>query len=331
MKQFFLDGQAFDYLQDESVLDSLIKAGHKLNFSCKKGVCKTCLVQHVGGQLPVGAQRGLDRALKEQGYVCACLCKPTDGLKFKSVMTQDLFISASLLSKKYLSESVVEVTLNLSKPINGRAGQYINLRRFDGLTRSYSLAPGSHGRQAVVHVRRKYNGQFSDWLFHRAGNGEQLLLQGPLGAAYYQQGYSADTLVIVACGTGLGAAYYIALEAIELGHQGDIFLYYGTNDIAELYQHSQLMQASLRHRQLHYLACITKTPQGNLPGKVVVADPFDEAAKNHQFDRQHRVVLCGEPSFVNASRKAAFLNGVPIDRVHAIAFEYKDLRARERA
>ncbi|WP_394205686.1 2Fe-2S iron-sulfur cluster-binding protein [Shewanella waksmanii] len=332
MTQFYFDGQRFESSEGESVLDTLVKAGHELNYSCKKGICKTCIVQHVSGTLSVGSQRGLDSTLKENGYVCSCQCRPTDGLKLKSVMTQDLFISGSLLSKKFLSESVVEVVIKLSQPIEARAGQYVNLRRFDGLTRSYSLASGSDARQVVLHVRRKYNGQFSDWLFHRAGNGERLLVQGPLGKAYYQPHFKQDTLVVIASGTGLGAAYFMVQAAIERHHEGPIYLYYGANNIDELYMHSQLLQAAMRYRQLQYLGCVSKLDSmQTLPGKVVLGDPFEHAAEQHQFDRQHRVVLCGEPSFVNAGRETAFLNGVPIERVHAIAFEYKNLRSRERA
>ncbi|QYJ88047.1 2Fe-2S iron-sulfur cluster binding domain-containing protein [Shewanella mesophila] len=331
MTVFYLDGQAFESEAQETVLDALIRHGQRLNYSCKKGVCKTCLVQQVKGDILVGSQRGLTRALKKRNYICACQCRPFEALALKSILSQDLFVSAVIQEKKLLSDSIVRIGLKLDEGICHQPGQYINLRRFDGLTRSYSPTNISGASLIELHVKRKYNGQFSDWLYHHAGLGEQLLLQGPLGSHYYKQEYAEDKLIIIAFGSGLGVAHGIINQALVGGHKGDIFLYVGAQNETDLYLHAQLLKMMLEYKQFSYQACITgqaSTPR--LGRRVMLGDPFSEAIKLHQFDRQQQLFICGEPTAVNQSRERAFLNGYPIARVHALSFEYKDLRARTR-
>ncbi|QFU23209.1 2Fe-2S iron-sulfur cluster binding domain-containing protein [Shewanella eurypsychrophilus] len=334
MTRFFYDGQNCESLNGESVLDTLIREGHQVNYSCKKGACKTCLVKHVEGELSTGSQRGLTLSLKRNHYVCACQCEPTPGLKLKSVLVQDLFIPAQIHSKEYLSDSVVKLLITSSEKLNHCAGQYINLRRFDGLTRSYAIANDPCSNEIELHVRRKYNGQFSDWLFNHASVGESLLLQGPWGHCCYSSAYVDDDLTLIASGTGLGPIYGIAKDAIKSGHRGEINLYHGAKNSNELYQHANLLQLMLENRNFTYHACIPPSQkEGALKlSRVHIGDPFDIATAHKPIKEElnsksrHRVYLCGEPDFVTRGQASAFLNGVPLKRMHVLSFEYKDLR-----
>lgn len=332
MTRFYLDGQAFESESQETVLDALIRHGQRLNYSCKKGVCKTCLVQQVKGDIPLGSQRGLTLALKKRNYICACQCRPSEHLTLKSILPQDLFVGAVIQEKTLLSDSIVRIGLKLDETLIHQAGQYINLRRFDGLTRSYSPMNPPAAALIELHIKRKYNGQFSDWLYHHAGIGEPLLVQGPLGVHYYKPEYSCEKLIVIAFGSGVGVAYGIVNQALAEGHKEDIFLYVGAREERELYLHPQLLKMMLEHRQFSYQACVTSHIIANKLGRrVVLGDPFSEAIKVHSFDRQQHLFLCGEPMAVNQSREKAFLNGYPIGRVHTLSFEYKDLRTRARS
>ncbi|ABV36443.1 oxidoreductase FAD-binding domain protein [Shewanella sediminis HAW-EB3] len=338
MTKFYFDGQGVDARPDETVLDALLREGHPVNYSCKKGRCKTCLVQHLEGELMAGAQRGLTSRLKENHYLCSCQCRPTQGLKLKSVLAQDLFIPAKLYSKEYLSDSVVKLKIEAAEKIEHKAGQHINLRRFDGLTRSYSITNGAYSEFIELHVRRKYNGQFSDWLFNHASIGENILIQGPWGDCCYSTDFVDDTLILIGSGTGLGSVYGIARDALVSGHRGEIYLYHGARNFEELYQHSTLLKMMMEYRNFTYQACIESDNEGeeHLSGRVLQGDPFDVAMSRHPFDRsipcdsQNRFYLCGEPSFVSKGQETIFLNGTPLDRVHVLSFDYKDLRSRAR-
>ncbi|MBW8185905.1 2Fe-2S iron-sulfur cluster-binding protein [Shewanella nanhaiensis] len=332
MTRFYFDEQSVESIEGETVLDALIRQGHSLNYSCRKGACKTCLVQHIGGDIPSGAQRGLTSELKSDAYLCACQCKPTQDLKLKSILVQNLFIAAHIHEKQYLSDSVVKILVEPSEEMSHSAGQYINLRRFDGLTRSYSITNDPDSKLIELHIRRKYNGQFSDWLFNHASVGESVLIQGPWGDCCYRSEYKNDTLILIGTGTGLGPVYGIIRDALSQGHKGEIYLYHGAKNEADLYHHSKLLKLMLEHRNMTYLACVEQMGSGKSSTRVQTGDPFEVAMSFHQFDSQtlsdspQRVFLCGEPSFVNKGQELVFLNGTPLDRIHSLSYEYKDLR-----
>jgi ferredoxin-NADP reductase/ferredoxin len=337
MTRFYFDEQSVESIKGETVLDALIRHGHSVTYSCKKGACKTCLVQHVSGDLPTGAQRGLTTQLKSDAYICACLCKPTAGQKLKSIIAQNLFVSAHIHEKQYLSESVVKILVEPTEEFRHSAGQYINLRRFDGLTRSYSITNDPDSKLIELHIRRKYNGQFSDWLFNHASVGESLLIQGPWGDCCYKASYRNDTLILIGTGTGLGPVYGIARDALSQGHKGEIYLYHGARNVADLYHHNKLLKLMLEHRNMTYLACVDHMDEKAVSStRVEVGDPFEVAMNMHKMDSQtlpdspQRIFLCGEPSFVTKGQQLIFLNGTPLDRIHALTYDYKDLRLSPR-
>ena len=337
MTQFYFDEQSVESIEGETVLDALIRHGHSVTYSCRKGACKTCLVQHIGGELPVGAQLGLTTELKSDAYICACLCQPTPELKLKSILAQNLFITAHIQEKKYLSESVVKILVEPIEEIRHSAGQYINLRRFDGLTRSYSITNDPDSKRIELHIRRKYNGQFSDWLFNHASVGESLLIQGPWGDCCYKAKYRNDTLILIGTGTGLGPVYGIVRDALSQGHKGEIYLYHGAKNVADLYHHNKLLKLMIEHQNVTYLACVVHMNGHKCsPAIIEAGDPFEVAMNTHNIgcqvlpDSPQRIFLCGEPSFVTKGQQLIFLNGTPLDRIHALTYDYKDLRLSPR-
>ena len=332
MTRFYFDEQSVESIEDETILDALIRQGYSVSYSCKKGACKTCLVQHIDGVLPIGSQNGLTTELKSDAYICACQCKPTPELKLKSILVQNLFIPGHIYEKQYLSESVVKILIEPSEEISHSAGQYINLRRFDGLTRSYAITNDPHSKLIELHIRRKHNGQFSDWLFNHASVGEPLLIQGPWGDSCYKAEYKNDTLILIGAGTGLGPVYGIVKEALFQGHKGKIYLYHGVKSIADLYYNNVLSNLMLEHKNVAYSACVGNVNEVKLSSNTIkTGDPFDVAMSLHQFGNQtlsdysQRIFLCAEPSFVTQGSQQVFVYGAPLDRIHAIAYGYKYL------
>ena len=51
---------------EESVLDCLTAQGAAIPFSCRSGLCQTCLMRAVSGKPPEASQVGLSEALRLQ-------------------------------------------------------------------------------------------------------------------------------------------------------------------------------------------------------------------------------------------------------------------------
>ncbi len=74
------EGKSYRCRPGETLLDSLLRQGAKLDFSCRKGICHTCVLFAEQGVLPEGCQEGLDTQTREAGGFLPCLCKPSEHL-----------------------------------------------------------------------------------------------------------------------------------------------------------------------------------------------------------------------------------------------------------
>jgi hypothetical protein len=86
--------------------------------------------------------------------------------------------------KTALADDVCQLRIESATSLYYHAGQFINLRRADGLTRSYSLAslPMEDGF-LELHVKRMPGGAMSQWIHDELAVGDELELQGPHGGA----------------------------------------------------------------------------------------------------------------------------------------------------
>jgi CDP-4-dehydro-6-deoxyglucose reductase, E3 len=81
MASLTLGDVAVDIAEGQTVLAALLAAGVDAPYSCREGICLTCLHQAIEGAVPESAQIGLSDTQKEQGYFMACVCVPKESLK----------------------------------------------------------------------------------------------------------------------------------------------------------------------------------------------------------------------------------------------------------
>lgn len=77
-------------LPGETALNALLRAGIDVPFSCKAGVCHTCLMQCTEGEIPERAQRGLAADLLAKRYFLPCKCKAVGDMTLVPAAPADL-------------------------------------------------------------------------------------------------------------------------------------------------------------------------------------------------------------------------------------------------
>lgn len=77
-------------LPGETVLNALLRAGIDVPFSCKAGVCHTCLARCIEGDIPERAQRGLAPHLLGQRYFLPCKCKAVTDMTLAPAQAPEL-------------------------------------------------------------------------------------------------------------------------------------------------------------------------------------------------------------------------------------------------
>ncbi|WP_459555258.1 FAD-binding oxidoreductase [Lacunimicrobium album] len=310
MAQIVYEGQQTDLLPGETVLDALLRLDPSVPYSCRAGLCQSCLMKATRGEVTPKSQVGLKASWVSQGYFLPCVCVPDGDLEIAGLGNEIESTSCRIESVERLCEDVARVRLRPDKPLLYRAGQYVSLVREDGLSRSYSIASLPDERLIELHVGIVPNGQMSTWLSSGEAVGQTVSLRGPLGECFYLPEDDASTLVLIGSGTGLAPLYGIARDAIRSGYPGQIALYHAAKSTEHHYLHDDLSQLSSESPSLRYLP-VTEQAEGELVRRIMGGE--------HAWP-ESRIYLCGSPTMVNQLRKKLYLLGADLSRIHADAF-----------
>jgi ferredoxin-NADP reductase len=329
MPNITYQGKTYSCREGESVLDACIRQGVVLPFSCRNGVCQACLQRAVSGELPAGSQKGLKRALVEKNYFLPCVCRPQHDLEFAAPSGEDLYFPALVVAKEALSADVVRILLEPSRELAYRSGQFVNLRRADGVARSYSLAsvPGQD-YYLEVHVKRMKNGALSNWLIDELEVDREIELQGPNGDCTYAPRSLDDKLLLIGTGSGLAPLVGIARLALVSGHSGPIHLYHGSSTREGLYLAEELAALAARYANFHYTPCVSREA---VDGAIRAGRADVVAFAEHPGLAGWCVHLAGNPAMVAAASAHAIRAGADPEQVFADPFVLKDLRGQPRA
>lgn len=307
-------GAAYEAAPEETVLDTLLRNGVDVANSCRAGVCQSCMLRASKGSVPEAARKGLKQTLVEQGYFLSCACRPEGDLVLEPA--GGLEVAAAIESLERLSPTVIRAWLRTREPLGHRAGQYLTLRRPDGLARSYSIANLPDEETIELHVRRAPNGRMSGWLFDEARANDPVMVRGPAGDCFYTAGKPDQPLLLAGTGTGLAPLVGIARDALRQGHTGPIQLYHGALHPAGLYLQDELRRLAASSPHFHYHPTVL---EGG--GESMATGPLDQVVlAAHPKLGGWRGFVCGDPAIVNLLRRKLFLAGIASREIFADAF-----------
>lgn len=312
------DDKSFALAENQSVLECLNGHGVPVPYSCRAGVCQTCLMRAMSGTPPPTSQLGLKDSLKISNHFLACICHPTEEMEV--AMPDDAHLSTHAYVRKLelLSHDIMLVELETLNLFEYRAGQFINLVHDSTHVRSYSLASVPNlDKHLQLHVRRLPHGKVSGWIHEELRIAERMEIRGPSGDCIYVSGKPNQPLLLVGTGSGLAPLYGILRDALNQGHQGPIRLFHGSREPHGLYLVDELKELEQRFANFTYYPCLSgvQVPDGYTSGRV------HEAALQKTPDlKGWRVYLCGHPEMVKVMRKKTFLAGASLQEIHADAF-----------
>jgi ferredoxin-NADP reductase/ferredoxin len=323
-----LEGAKYECLPGETVLEALLRQGASVPYSCRKGVCLSCMLKCSRGEPPPEAQEGLRDSLRLEGYFLACSARPDRDLDLQAAEDGGLFSKAKVAALEPLTPEVCRLFLEPTQPFAYRPGQFVNLRRADGLVRSYSLTSVPHQDETLeLHVKRLPEGRMSNWLYGVLTAGDEVDIQGPNGACYYLPGRPTQPLLLIGNGTGLAPLLGILRDSLNQGHSGEIRLYHGSRTRDGIYLRDELRRMARRHANVRYVPCVSRDDAG--PG--FRQGRAEAAAFSDLPDLTGwRVYLCGYPPMVHGARKTAYLAGVRLEDIYADPFELSELRHKTR-
>jgi len=309
----------YECAPSETVLECLTRHGASIPHSCRSGVCHSCLMLALHGDPPADAQKGLKDTLQVNGYFLACLCKPQSDLDV-TLPGRDVThrVSTRVLDKTMLNDTTVRLRLEPEVPFPYRPGQFINLYRYDGLARSYSIASlPQHGEALELHVRRMKSGQMSTWIHHDLKVGDHVSVEGPIGNCFYVPGQPQQPLLLAGTGCGIAPLWGVMRDALDQGHEGPVHLFHGSFTKGGLYLVDEMRETAARYSNFHYIPCVD---EGDDAGGFQIGRIDKVVAAMLPNLKGWRVFLCGVPEMVKGMQRSTFMAGASMHDIYADPF-----------
>ena len=311
-------GERFSVAAGETVLDVLLRNGVEVAHACRSGVCRSCMMGASPGTVPEAAQAGLREVEQRQGMFLACLCRPHGELHVRDLDDQAA-VSAELVEVTHLSDSVVRLRLQPHDTFDYEAGQYVALRRPDGLTRSYSLASLPSEPWLELHLRRVPDGRMSSWAYDDARPGMTVSLRGPYGTCCHVDDSPEVPILMVGVGTGLAPLWGVLRQALASGHTGPITLIQASAEPRGLYMRDELRGLVDAHPQLRIRPCVLRGGGGEIEERGADALAVEQLRESGNA-AAHLAYVCGDSAIVQRVRRGLFMAGMSARRIFVDAF-----------
>lgn len=305
-------GQTIEVEEGQTMLDAALRAGIWLPHACCHGLCATCKVQVVDGEIEHGeaSSFALMDFERDEGKTLACCATMQSDCTIEaeieeepdaeSIPVRDFPGTVSRVES--LTPTIKGIFIELDEPIHFQAGQYINIQipAEQHCSRAFSLAnpPGAR-REVELNVRIVPGGVGTTWLHENLQAGDRVNLAGPYGRFFVRKSAGVP-LIFMAGGSGLSSPRSMILDLLAEGSDLPITLVYGQRSRAELYYHQEFLALAEQHPNFTYVPALSDEPEGSdwsgFRGFV------HEAAKAHFENdfRGHKAYLCGPPMMIDA-------------------------------
>ncbi|PKO94159.1 MAG: phenol hydroxylase [Betaproteobacteria bacterium HGW-Betaproteobacteria-10] len=304
-------GQTIEVEDGQTILDAALRAGIYLPHACCHGLCATCKVQVVDGEVDHGEAStfALMDFEREEGKTLACCARLECDTVIEAEIDEDPDAEnlpvedyeGEVVRVETLTPTIRGIWLKLDRSLHFQAGQYINLEiaAVDGQSRAFSLANAPQDDIVELNVRIVPGGQVTTWLHENLEVGEKLKLTGPYGRFFVKKSANVP-LIFMAGGSGLSSPKSMIEDLLSNGCELPMTLVYGQRSRAELYYHAEFTALVAKYGNFNYVPALSHEPEGS---DWTGARGFvHEAAKAH-FDndfRGHKAYLCGPPAMIEA-------------------------------
>lgn len=304
-------GQTIEIEEGQTILDAALRAGIYLPHACCHGLCATCKVDILDGEVEHGeaSSFALMDFERDEGKCLACCATVEGDITIEADIEDDpdaenlpvQDFDGEVTRIESLTPTIKGVWIKLDNPIRFQAGQYVNLELPGDIgSRAFSIAsvPSSDG-EVELNIRIVPGGKGTTYVHEQMTVGERVRISGPYGRFFVKK--SAQMPVIfMAGGSGLSSPRSMILDLLEEGCELPITLVYGQRTRAELYYHEEFLALAEKHANFTYVPALSDEPaDSDWAGfRGYVHDAAKDAFDN-DF-RDHKAYLCGPPLMIDA-------------------------------
>lgn len=306
-------GAVIEVEDGQTILDASLRAGIYLPHACCHGLCATCKVQVVDGEIEHGeaSSFALMDFEREERKCLACCATLSSDVVIEAEIEEDpdarqipvRDFSCTVSRVETLTPTIRGVWLGLKDPagIDFQAGQYVNLE-FPGDIgcRAFSIAsPPSRRGEIELNIRLVPGGRATTWVHETLSVGMTMTVSGPYGRFFVRKSASTPAL-FMAGGSGLSSPRSMIMDLLEEGSTCPITLVYGQRNRQELYYHDEFLALAEHYPNFSYVPALShEREDASWSGYRGFVHEAAKAHFNNDF-RGHKAYLCGPPLMIDA-------------------------------
>lgn len=306
-------GETIEVEEGQTLLDAALRAGVYLPHACGHGLCGTCKVEVLDGDIDHGAASAfaLMDMEREEGKCLACCAMPMSDMTIEADVEEDPDAKhhpvrdfVGVVSKiETLTPRIKSIFLAIENDgIEFQAGHYVNLLvpGLEDKPRAFSIAsPPSEKNLIELNVALVEGGQATTWLHNELKVGDEIRFSGPYGRFYIRES-APEPMLFLAGGSGLSSPKSMILDLFERGETRPVTFIYGARNQNELYYRDLFEELAAEHTNFTYVPVLSDEPaDSNWQG---LRGFVHEAAKAH-FNGKfggHKAYMCGPPPMIDA-------------------------------
>nr|WP_294514283.1 2Fe-2S iron-sulfur cluster binding domain-containing protein [uncultured Rhodopila sp.] len=309
-------GETISVADGQTILDACLRAGVYLPHACGHGLCGTCKVDVVDGEVDHADASGfaLMDFERNEGKTLACTARLLSDVTIEADIDEEpdqqriavRDFTGTVIALEDLTHDVKGVRLALSgDTIDFQAGQYVNLA-FPGVdgSRPFSIAnPPDKNGHIDLQIRLVPGGAGTGYVHRTLKIGDKLSFTGPYGR-FFVRVSRGGPLLFLAGGTGVSSPRAMILDLLANGYTAPISLVHGVRSQADLYGDGEFSALAERHANFRYVPALSAEPDdSDWRGERGFVHEVAERLFGGLFEGQ-TAYLCGPPPMIEASVNA---------------------------
>lgn len=307
-------GQTVPIAEGQTILDAALRAGVYLPHACCHGLCSTCKVQVLEGEIEHGEASSfalMDFERLENQCLACCATVQSDVVieadieedpDAENLPVQDF--TGVITRVQSLTPTIKGLWIQLDTDnLHFQAGQYINLELPEGrCSRAFSIASQPSATELELNIRLVPGGQATTYIYESLQAGDRVKLSGPYGRFFVRKSAQVP-LIFMAGGSGLSSPRSMIMDLLAEDCSLPITLVYGQRSVDELYYHDEFLALSQQYPNFQYVPALSHEAEDS--SWAGFRGFVHEAAKTH-FNgsfQGHKAYLCGPPLMVEACIK----------------------------
>jgi phenol hydroxylase P5 protein len=306
-------GVTIEVKEGQTILDAALRQGVYLPHACGHGLCGTCKVDVLEGEVEIGEEASsfaLMDVERDEGKCLTCCSVPESDLVIEADVEEEPdaenipvrdFVGTVVKLEK-LTPRIIGVFLEVEgDEVEFQSGQYANLH-VPGLDvpRPFSMAQSPNEKTMLeFDIALIPGGVGTGWIHNELKVGDKLDFSAPYGHFFLRKS-DDKPMLFFGGGSGLASPKSMILDLLEAGDTREIILFQGARNREELYYRELFESLEKKYKNFNYVPGLSGPDiEPDWEGLTGYIHEVAIEKMNGKFEG-YRAYMCGPPMMIDA-------------------------------